>query len=1305
MNRLLQIGLTLASAAAIGWPCALNGANITMTASDGGGATSFNAAGKWSNAAAPSAANDYFTAGYLLRTPATAAGSSNYFLGNSLSLDFNAGNLLVGLAIKYAGSSSVRVDNLKLNGGGIFNGVGGTMSVYGNITVLTNSYLDPQASGRILAIYAAISGASTNTIGIRAASGSAGGVVQLLGDASAYSGNWKTWGIGDSAPGAALQVGNGGTTGNLGSGNVTNDYALWFNRSDSITVSNAISGPGYVVMAGSGTLALLGNNTYTGVTTNNTGILNFASLGNLGTGGITLGGGTLQFAPGNTADISTLTVTLNGTGGTLDLGTNNVTLANPIGNSGPGGLTKAGSGRLTLGGLNTYAGSTTVNAGTLVVGAGSSLANSPTVTVAAGATLDLSAVGGTPLASGQTLAGSGTVVGSLTSLAGVLVSPGGTNSGTLTFNGNLTLGGGTVRYDLNAPNVVGGTNDLLVVNGNLTLTPGVTLSTFFPGGIPVRGTYTLCQCTGTLTGDPSYLNASLGNYSVTFALNTTASPRTVTMTVAGLPQSLRWTGQNSADWDTTTLNWTNTVGLTNTIFSPGDTVRLDDTAVQTAINVTGVMAPGQTTVDTAAMYTLFTAAGGSLAGPGGVVKTGPGTLILDLTNTYAGPTTIQGGVVQIGNADATGTFGQGPVTNNASIVLARGDTAGVLPNAISGTGGITSAGGGAVTLGGSNSFTGGTVINSGAIRVGNPNALGGANASVTVTDSGVLDLNGQTNVPVSLSVLGSGQGAGALVNNLGTAAAFNGTVTLTGDTTVGGSGALTVNAPLTGPFALSKLGAGTTLLTAANAYSGGTTVNAGVLGVANGAALGSGTVTVNSGNTALQLNGGIVVSGLSLINNNGTGGANGLDSNTGSNVWAGPITLGIDFARFGGGVNAVLNLTGAVDDGGNGFGFRVRGIDGSGTVQFSATNTYLGNTSIDVGVLRLASAHALPITTSVGVNNLSGAVFDLAGYSAQTIGLTGIGLVTNSAGTPSTLTLNLSNAVNYLTLDGVSYNNGGPGSNNFFGVIGGNVALTKAGEAGTVLWLTNVQTYSGSTTIAAGTLALSPTASLGGSSNLIVASGAVLDASALSAGFTLGAAQTIQGGGLVLGNVSAKGTIAPGGPFATLTFTNNLLLQAGSTTAVEVRPDGACDQVVCGGTLTYGGALVVTNLGGALTTNNVFKLFTAGDLAGAFSSVTPPPGVGLVWNTNTLPLDGTLRIASGVVLTRTNLTAVVIGGNTLQLSWPADHLGWSLQAQTNTASVGLSTNWFKVPGSSTTNLLNLPIDPANPTVFFRMVYP
>jgi hypothetical protein len=57
------------------------------------------------------------------------------------------------------------------------------------------------------------------------------------------------------------------------------------------------------------------------------------------------------------------------------------------------------------------------------------------------------------------------------------------------------------------------------------------------------------------------------------------------------------------------------------------------------------------------------------------------------------------------------------------------------------------------------------------------------------------------------------------------------------------------------------------------------------------------------------------------------------------------------------------------------------------------------------------------------------------------------------------------------------------------------------------------------------------------------------------------------------------------------------------------------------------------------------------------------------------------------------------------LQWPADRTGWRLQVQTNALNLGLTANWFDVPDATATNQMTLPVNPANPTVFYRLVYP
>jgi hypothetical protein len=86
---------------------------------------------------------------------------------------------------------------------------------------------------------------------------------------------------------------------------------------------------------------------------------------------------------------------------------------------------------------------------------------------------------------------------------------------------------------------------------------------------------------------------------------------------------------------------------------------------------------------------------------------------------------------------------------------------------------------------------------------------------------------------------------------------------------------------------------------------------------------------------------------------------------------------------------------------------------------------------------------------------------------------------------------------------------------------------------------------------------------------------------------------------------------------------------------------------------------------------------------------------------NHLAGPGVLRAPS---VTATNL-AFISSGGAITLSWPADHKGWRLQVQTNALNAGLGTNWADVSGSSLTNSVNLPMDAANPSVFYRLVYP
>jgi hypothetical protein len=70
-----------------------------------------------------------------------------------------------------------------------------------------------------------------------------------------------------------------------------------------------------------------------------------------------------------------------------------------------------------------------------------------------------------------------------------------------------------------------------------------------------------------------------------------------------------------------------------------------------------------------------------------------------------------------------------------------------------------------------------------------------------------------------------------------------------------------------------------------------------------------------------------------------------------------------------------------------------------------------------------------------------------------------------------------------------------------------------------------------------------------------------------------------------------------------------------------------------------------------------------------------------------------------------SMQSAVVNGNTLQLTWPADHTGWVLQSQTNAPGSGLSDNWVTVSGSTSVNTVSFTIDPTQGSVFYRLQMP
>ena len=231
---------------------------------------------------------------------------------------------------------------------------------------------------------------------------------------------------------------------------VTDNGLVRFAQDNAGTYAGSISGTGAVDKTGAGALTLApasaNGNTYSGGTTIDQGAIAVSADNALGasTGGVTFNGGTLQL---NTSfDLAaSRAITLAAGGGRIDTQSFDTTLAQTV--SGPGALTKAGSGTLLMTGVSTYGGATTVAAGTLAIGD------------AAHANAALAGGGSTTVAAGATLGGYGGVTGAVTNngtlaVANALPSFASEGNGEFTINGSL-FNAGLVRIGNAAASSVG----------------------------------------------------------------------------------------------------------------------------------------------------------------------------------------------------------------------------------------------------------------------------------------------------------------------------------------------------------------------------------------------------------------------------------------------------------------------------------------------------------------------------------------------------------------------------------------------------------------------------------------------------------------------------------------------------------------------------------------------------------------------------------------------------------------------------------------------------------------------------------
>ena len=920
--------------------------------------------------------------------------------------------------------------------------------------------------------------------------------------------------------------------------------------------------------------------------------------------------------------------------------TNTYTFSGTGGLVGTGGLTKSGNGTLILATANSYLGQTVITGGTVKIGANTALGQTGPgneTLVSNGATLDINngqAVNTTALGA-EIIKIAGTGVGG----AGALISSSTVNQlnalGYVTLTGNATIGG-TGRFDIRNTNVGNPVLDL----GGFKLTK--------------VGANQFSVVNGTITsGD---IDITDGNFDIEVGTNATG---TGTITIfAGKTLGL----------------FGNTGNVTRAIVSNGGIINNAgaDGAIASPITLSSA-------TQTNLAGTNITTLNGNISGPGNLTKTGTGTYILGGTNTFGGYLLIQSATVKLAAAaalptgtpvviyaantptldlngfqisvsalnsgsapDTAGTLQLGPgggkltVTGNG-VVAGIGNVGGQFYGKLTGIGDIEYN---HATLGQglwdwyntANDFIGNTTITSGRLRFAGVNgaadstALGNADNDIFFNGAVVASSN---NGGGSASLQITNGGAGIITNLAATRSVTinsgkEGTFYTWGNTT------FTVNGVVSGGGNLRKEDSGTlVLMNPADSYGGETKIINGVVRLGANEVLPNTTLVRLGASDAsapqLDLNGKTeTITGLSSVNP-----ADSSVMTNGAVIGAGTLTVtGSGSYEFGGvfgsGAFGLLQMSGTGTQTLSGVADNVGGLAtvNSGTLVLAKTSASVVHAigaasavglTLNGGTAKLGGTGGDQIYTLTRVQ-FNGGTLDMNGRSEgfQTI-LGATGLVTNSGAAPAILTQ--------------GEGTGAGDSFAFGGALQDGVStlgLTKVGNGS--LTLGGLNTYTGPTLLQAGKLLV--TGSLSGTTSIEVQTGATLDVSGVGGGFVLGVGQTLKGAGTVAGAVTAAGTVVPGtaGIIGTLTFSSSLSL--GGSSVFDINAGAAqSDLDSVSGALTYGGSLVVSNLGGTLAQGSTFNLFDAASFSGSFSSYSLPAlDPNLSWDTGSLSIDGTLTV-------------------------------------------------------------------------------